>query len=304
MNMKNKNTIIFFAILFFNLLVSSAVGHSQENTVKSERVRTSSSNIDSVMKTLDETLKENRQLYTQVEAMQNLIQNLTKEGNIIKSQLRKFEKDSEKEKFDGEKKVDELQQQLESSKDDLQTIETEYDILETQYLNVSSERDDTIEINEKLKDTLGKTILDSEKESYVKMFEEAREATNSAIRDISRAELAKEEMRAELAIVHFKMGNFFYEMKEYDKAIPHYERVLQLDPSHSYAFHNLGIIYDYYLNDQDKAMFNYNKYLKLKPVDEKAKEIRERVLDIDLKKAITPGEPLKRDYDRYKNIYR
>ena len=209
MNMKNKNTIIFFAILFFNLLVSSAVGHSQENTVKSERVRTSSSNIDSVMKTLDETLKENRQLYTQVEAMQNLIQNLTKEGNIIKSQLRKFEKDSEKEKFDGEKKVDELQQQLESSKDDLQTIETEYDILETQYLNVSSERDDTIEINEKLKDTLGKTILDSEKESYVKMFEEAREATNSAIRDISRAELAKEEMRAELAIVHFKMGNFF-----------------------------------------------------------------------------------------------
>ena len=166
MNMKNKNTIIFFAILFFNLLVSSAVGHSQENTVKSERVRTSSSNIDSVMKTLDETLKENRQLYTQVEAMQNLIQNLTKEGNIIKSQLRKFEKDSEKEKFDGEKKVDELQQQLESSKDDLQTIETEYDILETQSLNVSSERDDTIEINEKLKDTLGKTILDSEKESF------------------------------------------------------------------------------------------------------------------------------------------
>lgn len=62
----------------------------------------------------------------------------------------------------------------------------------------------------------------------------------------------------ELGIVHRTEGRF-------DAAERAYQRALELDPDYAYAHLNLGILYDLYLQQPDRALPHYERYQALAP---------------------------------------
>jgi tetratricopeptide (TPR) repeat protein len=80
----------------------------------------------------------------------------------------------------------------------------------------------------------------------------------------------------------------YHNMKQYDKAIPYYEKAVQLDPSYAEAYSNLGLVYLMKAQDlSDKLSTNVNSpnfkkdqesikalYEKAKPNYEKARQLK------------------------------
>lgn len=62
----------------------------------------------------------------------------------------------------------------------------------------------------------------------------------------------------ELGMVHRTEGRF-------DAAEQAYQRALELDPDYAYAHLNLGILYDIYLQQPDRALPHYERYRALAP---------------------------------------
>ena len=50
-----------------------------------------------------------------------------------------------------------------------------------------------------------------------------------------------------------------------DAAIKEYERVLELRPNDPETHYNLGVLYDDYIKDREKALYHYQKYLAINP---------------------------------------
>lgn len=62
----------------------------------------------------------------------------------------------------------------------------------------------------------------------------------------------------ELGVVSRREGKF-------DEARRHYTKALDLDPGYAYAHLNIGILYDLYLQDSEKAVQHYRRYQELTP---------------------------------------
>jgi tetratricopeptide (TPR) repeat protein len=62
----------------------------------------------------------------------------------------------------------------------------------------------------------------------------------------------------ELGVISRREGKF-------DDARRYYAKALDLDPSYAYAHLNIGILYDLYLQDAEKAMQHYQRYQELAP---------------------------------------
>lgn len=66
-----------------------------------------------------------------------------------------------------------------------------------------------------------------------------------------------------------------YQKGYYNEAVAMYKRALEVDPDLSRAHFDLGLIYDDYLPDKDRAIYHYSMYLRLEPNAEKASMVRE-----------------------------
>jgi len=62
----------------------------------------------------------------------------------------------------------------------------------------------------------------------------------------------------ELGVISRREGKF-------DDARRYYTKALDLDPNYAYAHLNIGILYDLYLQDTEKAMQHYQRYRELAP---------------------------------------
>jgi len=62
----------------------------------------------------------------------------------------------------------------------------------------------------------------------------------------------------ELGVISRREGKF-------DEARRYYAKALDLDPTYAYAHLNIGILYDLYLQDAEKAMQHYQRYQELAP---------------------------------------
>jgi Flp pilus assembly protein TadD len=62
----------------------------------------------------------------------------------------------------------------------------------------------------------------------------------------------------ELGVISRREGKF-------DDARRYYAKALDLDPNYAYAHLNIGILYDLYLQDTEKAMQHYRRYQELAP---------------------------------------
>ncbi|MDP8247505.1 MAG: tetratricopeptide repeat protein [Candidatus Tritonobacter lacicola] len=82
-----------------------------------------------------------------------------------------------------------------------------------------------------------------------------------------------------------------YQKGYYNEAVAMYKRALDLDPDLSRAHFDLGLIYDDYLPDKDRAIYHYSMYLKLEPDTEKADMVREWIEKARGESSMAPSGP-------------
>ena len=85
------------------------------------------------------------------------------------------------------------------------------------------------------------------------------------------AELARENkvLIKQTALMHYNLGVFYVQNKEYSSAIAELEKAIELNPDDAYAHFNLGYIYSEYLVDRHKAIEQFRQFLRLSKSDDK-----------------------------------
>jgi len=64
---------------------------------------------------------------------------------------------------------------------------------------------------------------------------------------------------------HYNLAIIYENEGRYKEAAVEYEKVLQLSPDDVDVHYNLGIVYDDFIQDNEKAVFHYRRYLDLSP---------------------------------------
>lgn len=116
-------------------------------------------------------------------------------------------------------------------------------------------------------------------------FEEVRKE-NQALVEESRlyptrfADLAAQNQRLidETADMHYNLGVFYVNNKEYKRAIAEFEKGLKIKPNDPDTNYNLGYIYAEHIVDRSKAILYFKKYLTYAPDAEDADWVRKYLL--------------------------
>ncbi len=64
---------------------------------------------------------------------------------------------------------------------------------------------------------------------------------------------------------HYNLAIIYENCGKYSEAAQEYEKVLELDPNDADVHYNLGIVYDDFIQDNEKAVLHYSRYLDLVP---------------------------------------
>ena len=83
-----------------------------------------------------------------------------------------------------------------------------------------------------------------------------------------------QQLLKETAEMHYNMGVFFTENKQFSQAEREYLRALDFDPNSLKVHYNLGYLYSEELSKHDKAMFHLEKYLQINPNSKESESIR------------------------------
>ncbi len=76
------------------------------------------------------------------------------------------------------------------------------------------------------------------------------------------------------AMTYLNIGDTYYDMREHEKAIPYFQKAIQLDPDHANAHLLLGLAYRA-LKRGDQARVHFEKTLELEPSHPQAGQIRQ-----------------------------
>ena len=96
--------------------------------------------------------------------------------------------------------------------------------------------------------------------------------------DIDRQVLEEYNVKIESSQKFFESGDLHYNLKEYQKAIADYTKVIKLNSNYAEAYFYRGIAYDN-LGEYQKAIADYNKAIEVEPNDANADNIR-RIIEI------------------------
>ena len=80
------------------------------------------------------------------------------------------------------------------------------------------------------------------------------------------------------AVAHNHLGILQRRKGHFQNALDRYQRAIELDQNYAFAHLNLGILFDIYLQDLDKAMAQYEHYLKLSGAENS--EVNGWIIDI------------------------
>jgi len=103
-----------------------------------------------------------------------------------------------------------------------------------------------------------------------------QEEHNKAIEEFLKAT----ELNPKMALAHFNLANIYSLKGRIEEAKEEYEKTIELDPKTADAYLNLGIIYRYKLDDKNKSVENWQKYLELEPDSPQAETIQQEIYRI------------------------
>ena len=265
-------------------------------TAENKTPKSSTQSVETLMATLNETLAENRKIRAGMESLRNALETTTIENNVLTAQLTKLRTQKTQLDSRGREQVTTLEQKLSALSDTLKKLESENAQFDQKKKIAEGQLGVVKKENAMLKRLLGTSILASERDQYVKIIEETEKAASQAVQQISEVNLANQKLKQELTQTHFHLANTFTEARYYKSAVEEYRKALEFDPSNPWLHYNIAVLYDYYLEDNQKALLHYREYLHLKPAKEKALRVRERVLDLKMLKKVTPQAPLNDDF--------
>lgn len=249
-------------------------------------------NVEAILSTLDETLTENRLLQTRIQKAQDANERVLKENGRLREQMRDLQKKLVDISTVESKRIDGLEKQIK----DMEVSSEKLDVLNKEYAKNREEwqeKSSRVEThNQKLRALLDTAILEKERKDYLTLIDNAKTSAAESINKLSEVNQENEEMKSELGSVYYTLGNLLFEDKDYRNAIAKYEKALQLNPRDSWSHYNLGVIYDFYIKDQRKAIEHYREYIRYKSTVEEAHEIRERILEIELGERLDPQQPI------------
>ncbi len=251
--------------------------------------------VDALMNTVNETLTENRELRKTVTGVQESFERLTIENNVLKSRLRGLERNAalkEEEKKAVQEEVKRRQQQIDQLRK--QNDEGLGRLLE-QSARLKKSKTEIKALEAKL----GEAILESEREEYNQRIVALRSESEQAVSELAKANYLRSEFQEELGQSYYRMANLLFEQRQFEAAAEYYQKSLHINPKLSYAHHNLGVIYDFYLHDNPAALKHYRQFLNLAPGDEAADKIQERTVELELIKNLVPEMPLKLDFNEF-----
>lgn len=255
--------------------------------------------METIVITLNKTLEENKKLQSETEKLQMQFQKLAMENNVLKAQIielnegryrlrdeeRKLRKDAEQKASDLERVIGELKQEKEV------------------FLRVSDETEKKIAAvsaeNKKLKELISVMSPEGEKTAYDKLVEHLGEGNEPMGSSGDGGEKVSKQVEVELGALYYSLGNMLLEEGDYKGAEGKYKKALELNPKDSWAHYNLGVLFDFYLNNDPEAVVHYKEYLRLAPDAEDANKIRERLSEMDLMTYVIPAQPIKKDFDEH-----
>ncbi len=255
--------------------------------------------VQTLLSTLNETLEENRKIRESLKTLQQSLEEKTVENSRLTSQIQRLETVSIQGSRQLTEKVGQLQGELDKSADAIQKSEAEKKAFDKGKQQILDEMAQLQKENKKITELLKVSLLKEEKESLLKLIQHNEKANLNAMKHLARVDTVNEKLRQELDQAHFRLGNSLFETRDFEGAVMEYQKALQWNPGNAMAHHNLGIAYDYYLNKTDLALIHYQKYLNYEAIPEKAREVRRRILDINLLKKVTPDTPIKNDFDDF-----
>ena len=83
----------------------------------------------------------------------------------------------------------------------------------------------------------------------------------------------------ETAEMHYNMGVFFTENKQFPQAEKEYLRALDFDPNNLKVHYNLGYLYAEDLDKQDKATYHLEKFMQMDPNGKESEAIRSYIAE-------------------------
>lgn len=107
-----------------------------------------------------------------------------------------------------------------------------------------------------------------------------------AVPGLAKSSRISQKMMRENADMHYNLGTIFLQNKQYKEAIREYEQVLELRPNDPDTHYNLGVLYDDYQRDREKALYHYQKYLAMNPKAPDAKKVETYILSLELEQKV------------------
>lgn len=137
---------------------------------------------------------------------------------------------------------------------------------------------------EKLEQRQGQLIR--ENAEYRERLEVMKAKFKEAAPGLAKSTRVSQKMMRENADMHYNLGTIFLHNKQYRQAIDEYENVLELRPADPETHYNLGVLYDDYIKDRQKALYHYQKYLAINPKAPDAKKVESYILTLELEQKV------------------
>lgn len=288
---KSRWTALIMSVVY---LLIAAPGYALPDAAKGGGEET-------LFNTLNETLEENRKIHLAMKEMQQALQKKTIESEDLKSELRKLEALALERNRDLGQKVKDLDIQIKASSETEAKFMLEKDEFSKEKKRIKEESRAAQNENSKLRKMLSNSILEEEEESVLQVARHNDEVARMAQERMIQINTENQAVKNEVANAYFHMGNTLFQVRRYVEADEAYRKVIAYDPSNAWAYHNLAVIEDYYLNDPKSAYEHYQLYLNYKPAGEEAQAVRRRILDLNMLDKVSPITPLKKDFDAFHN---
>jgi len=99
----------------------------------------------------------------------------------------------------------------------------------------------------------------------------------------AEAELDKVKKRLsnEAERYHYNLGVLYTQNKDYETAVAEFKKTLGYNPNAARAHYNLGILFDDYFKDKENARYHYRAFLELQSNSDDTESVREWLKNLD-----------------------
>ncbi len=137
---------------------------------------------------------------------------------------------------------------------------------------------------EELKETVN--ALEVERAVYMDKKKALDNQLKEASSDFYTNNEELKRLRTESALMHYNLGVIFQKANKWQEAIREYEKVLETLPDDADTHFNLALIYETVKNDRNKALYHYQKYLETNPSASDAFSVKKRITNINTEKRV------------------